>query len=291
MKILFAAVSVLALTSMLAACTPVGVGVAAGSTAGVAAAREGGLKGSLEDAKISAKISDLWFRHDFTMFSKLNLTVDQGRVLITGVVQKPEHRVEAVRLAWQAEGVKQVINEVKVANSEGITGWGRDKWITARLRADILFDKNIQGVNYSIDTVQSIVYLMGVAQNQAELDRVTFHARQVPYVKQVVSYVKMAGVPNNQILQPQTQSGAMPQAQSGQQFQGQTQYGMTGANATVPPVSSQPIGQSGMQEQNLPPYNSGNNSYGTTYGTTYSTAPTASQPGRPSPIVGTGNDF
>lgn len=262
MKIILSAVSILALTGLLAACTPVGVGVAAGSTVGVAAAREGGIKGGLEDARISAKINDLWFRHDIDMFRKLNLTVDQGRVLITGVVQKPEHRVEAVRLAWQADGVKQVINEVKVTGSEGITGWSRDVWISGRLRAAILFDKNIQGVNYSIDTVQSVVYLMGIAQNQAELDKVTAHARQVPYVKQVVSYVKMAGTPANQVIAPATT-----------QNQGQYQY--QGGAASVPPVAAQPLNNGGYQGG---------------YGTTYSNAPVG-QPGRPAPVVTNGNDF
>lgn len=204
-------VLVLGFSLLSAGCTPVGAGLAVGSTAGVAAAREGGIAASLEDAKISAKINDLWLRHDFEMFSKLNLTVDQGRVLVTGVVQKPEHRVEAIRLAWQAEGVRQVINEIKVDKSEGIKGWARDNWISSRLRAAILFDKDIQSVNYTIDTVQAIVYLMGIAQNQQELDRVMTHARTIPYVKQVVSYVKLAGTPMNQVITPQT-GNAAPQS-------------------------------------------------------------------------------
>lgn len=181
------------------ACTPISIGAAAGSTAGVAAAREGGIKSALEDTRIRASINDLWLKHDLEMFRKVNLTVDQGRVLLTGVVQKPEHRVDAVRLSWQPTGVRQVINEIKVDNSEGIKGWARDNWITSRLRASILFDKQIQSVNYSIDTVQAVVYLMGIAQNQAELDLVTRHARDVPYVKQVVSYVKLAGTPMAQL--------------------------------------------------------------------------------------------
>lgn len=195
----------------LGGCTPVGAGLAVGSAAGTAAAREGGISGSLEDARISAKIQDLWLKYNFEMFTKLNLTVDQGRVLITGVVQQPQHRVEAVRLAWQADGVRQVINEIKVDKSEGIKGWARDNWISGRLRAAILFDKDIQGVNYSIDTVQSVVYLMGIAQNQEELNKVMTHARTVPYVKQVVSYVKLAGTPMNQVIPPQMPTGAPAQ--------------------------------------------------------------------------------
>lgn len=184
------------LTSGLAfqsACTSVGIATGVGATAGVAAAQEGGIKGAVGDAKINALISDKWFKHDLKIFQKLGLTVEQGRVLITGVVQDPEHRVDAVRLAWQVDGVKQVINEIRVAESDGITGYMKDKWISGRLRTAITIDSDILSINYTIETVQGIVYLMGVAQNQGELDRVINKARNIENVKQVISYVKIAG--------------------------------------------------------------------------------------------------
>ncbi len=202
MRLSLLAVALIATTLFAAGCTPVGVAAGAGAAGGAASTREGGIKGTLEDTRIRATINDLWFKHDLTMFSKVNLTVDQGRVLLTGVVQKQEHRLEAVRLAWQVEGVKQVINEIKVADSEGIKGWGRDAWIASRLRSSLLFDKDIQSVNYSIEVVQAVVYVMGVAQSQAELDKVMQHARMVPYVLKVVSYVKMAGAPIDESGRP-----------------------------------------------------------------------------------------
>ena len=107
-------------------------------------------------------------------------------------VQKPEARVEAVRLVWQVSGVREVINEIRVADSAGIIGFARDTWITTRLRAEMTFDRDIQAINYSIDTVQGTVYLMGVARNQVELNRVMEIARTISDVKQVVSYVKMS---------------------------------------------------------------------------------------------------
>lgn len=179
----------------LAACAPVGIATGVGATVGAAAVQEGGLSRAASDANIQAKINDLWFRHDVKMFAKLDMTVNQGRVLITGVVQNPQHRVDAVRLAWQPEGVVQVINEIKVADSEGIVGYAKDAWISTRLRTAIMVDKNVQSINYTIDTVQGTVYLMGVAQNQQELNRVIEHARTIENVRQVVSYVKLAGVP------------------------------------------------------------------------------------------------
>lgn len=180
---------------MIGACTPLGLATGTAATVGSASAREGGLKGSVTDASIKGGINEAWFQHNIEMFSKLSTTVDQGRVLLTGVVQDPQDRVEAVRLVWQVKGVKQVINEIRVADSDGAPGYVRDKWIQTRLRASLIGDSSVHSLNYSTETVQGVVYLMGVAMNQRELDRVTQIARTIPNVKQVVSYVKLIGEP------------------------------------------------------------------------------------------------
>jgi osmotically-inducible protein OsmY len=188
--------SILSILSVfvLSGCGVFGVATGVGAVAGMTAAQNGGVTRAFNDAKIQTKINDLWFKYDLSAFSKLDLTVNQGRVLVTGVVQNPEHRVEAIRLAWQPAGVTQVINEVKIAESTGIIGYGRDAWISTRLRAALTFDKHVQSVNYNIDTVQGTVYLMGFAQSRDELNRVIGIARTIPDVRQVVSYVKISGV-------------------------------------------------------------------------------------------------
>ena len=56
-------------------------------------------------------------------------------------------------------------------------------------------DRDIQSLNYSIDTVQNVIYLMGVAQDQEELNQVIEHGRTIPNVQRIVSYVKLAGEP------------------------------------------------------------------------------------------------
>lgn len=190
--------------TMLNACTPIGLAAGAGASLGIAASREGGISGAASDIRIKTMISEKWFKYDLKTFGKLNLTVDQGRVLITGVVQNPENRVEAVRLAWQVEGVKQVINEIRVADSEGAQGYIRDKWISTRLRTALTFDGDVQSINYSIETVQGVVYLMGIARGRAELDRVIEIAGTIPHVQQVISYVKVPGEPLDNGVPPAT---------------------------------------------------------------------------------------
>src|SRR5688572_30031760 len=83
------------------ACTPLGLATGAAAGVGTAASKEGGIGGAFTDASIKTKINDAWLQYDLDTFSKLSTTVNQGRVLLTGVVQNPEDRVEAVRLVWQ----------------------------------------------------------------------------------------------------------------------------------------------------------------------------------------------
>lgn len=181
--------------AMLSLSSCSGLLIGAGAVAGTAAVQEGGISRAVSDARIQADINERWFRHNIEMFSKLDMTINQGRVLITGVVQDPQHRVEAVRLAWQPTGVVQVINEVKVADSEGVIGFAKDVWVTGRIRTALIIDRDVESINYSIDTVQGTVYLMGFAQNQGELNHVIEITRTIENVKRVVSYVKLIGTP------------------------------------------------------------------------------------------------
>lgn len=198
---------------LLSACTGLGMVTGAAAVTGISAAQEGGVRGAISDTAIKLRINDLWFKYDVDAFTKLQTTIDQGRVLILGVVQNPEHRVEAVRLAWQVEGVKQVMNEIRVEKSEGVKGFVRDAWITSKLRTMLTIDRDVQSINYSIDTVQGIVYLMGVAVNQKELNHVIEKVRTTSGVKKVVSYVKLAGedIEPTPIPQPPTQNNSVQQ--------------------------------------------------------------------------------
>ncbi len=177
----------------LPSCSALGVATGVGATAGIAASQEGGISSAVSDARIQLAINESWFSYDVETFRKLDLTINQGRVLITGVVQDPENRVEAVRLAWQPRGVKQVINEIQVTESAGVLGYAKDTWISTRLRTALTFDREVLSINYNIDTVQGTVYLMGFAQNRQELNRVIETARTINGVNGVVSYVKFVG--------------------------------------------------------------------------------------------------
>ena len=95
----------------------------------------------------------------------------------------------AVRLAWTVKGVREVIDEIQVNDKSGLADFARDSWIGAQIRSRLLLEKNLRSVNYSVEAVNGVVYLMGIAQDQNELDKATYIASTTAYVKQVVSHV------------------------------------------------------------------------------------------------------
>jgi osmotically-inducible protein OsmY len=187
--------ALLALGLLAGGCTVWGAAAGAGAVGVTAAQTEKGFRRSMSDTEIRIAINDLWLQADEEMFRKVNLQVQEGRVLLTGNVRLPEQRVEAVRLAWQAPGVREVINEIEVTDASGLGNTARDTWISTQLRSTLLVDKEISSINYSIETVNQVVYLMGVAQSQAELDRVVGHAKTISYVRRVLSYVLLKDDP------------------------------------------------------------------------------------------------
>jgi osmotically-inducible protein OsmY len=183
------------LGASLQGCASAVIGV--GATAGTAAMEERGLAGVADDKALRLRINALLSDKDERLWRKVGMQVYMGRVLLTGTVETEAMRADAVRLAWSAKGVKEVINELQLADSGGASGFARDTWISTQLKFALLFDKQVSSINYSIETVLGTVYLIGLAQDRVELNRVMNHARGLSYVKKVVNYVQIKRPPSN----------------------------------------------------------------------------------------------
>lgn len=180
----------------LGACDPVSLGVGAAATTGVAAYQERGIKGVARDTAIEARIIAAWLDKDPKIAAKASVEVYEGRALITGIMQTEQMRADAIGLAWKADGVKDVLNEIMVGESSGFGEIAHDATITTELKSKLTFDEEVLAVNYSVETVRGTVYLIGIAQNQRELDRVIAQARNISYVKKVISHVRVMATGN-----------------------------------------------------------------------------------------------
>lgn len=181
----------MALLALVALLPLGGCGIVAGGGAvvGVAAAEERGIEGAARDTRISAAVIQALFEKNNLYFTKIGVEVYESKVLLTGVLEDRAMHVEAVRIAWATDGVLDVYDEI-LESGQGVN-FANDTWITAQLKYKLTTDRTVYSINYSVETVGGTVYLMGVALNQAELDRVVAHARSIAYVNRVVSHVRV----------------------------------------------------------------------------------------------------
>lgn len=144
----------------------------------------------VDDTTMIIRINKGLLKHG--LFSSIKVKVSEGRALLIGNVDTPEKQLTAEKIAWQQKEVKEVINEIRVTPTQttSILDTTVDGMITAEIRTRLLGKRDIKSINYSVNTVDGVVYLMGIAQNKAELKAVIAIARKVKGVKQVVSYVR-----------------------------------------------------------------------------------------------------
>ncbi len=185
---LIPAIALIMSLPLLSGCASVVVGGAA--AAGVAAYQERGIDGVARDTATATRLRAALLEEDEILFRDVGIDVYEGRALMTGRVANEDMRADAIRLAWSTDGVKDVINEINVSPNP-LADMANDAWISAQLKSTITFDTKILAINYSIETVGGVVYLIGIAQSQAELDLVMNHARNISYVRRVVSHVRI----------------------------------------------------------------------------------------------------
>ncbi len=190
MKFVASALLTLSALVFLSGCTPTVI-LGGAAIGGVAVAEERSVGTVVDDATIKVQISNAIFQKSEPIFTSTSTTVIDGTVLITGEVPTPEDRLMLTRLVWGVKGVKEVHNDVTVADSESLSNFASDSLITTKLKLQLLRDAEILNINYSVETVNGTVYLMGIAQNEAELQRVKNHAKEISGVRRIVSYVKM----------------------------------------------------------------------------------------------------
>ncbi len=204
----------LGLTTQLSGC-PLAIvgGLAAAGGTGYAANQERGVRGTYNDFAIKTNIQNAWMKADRNLSPTIDITVYEGRVLLTGTAANPQRKAEAAEIARTVPGVRTVYNEVEVTPGESLWDSTKDTWITSQVRSKLVFS-NVRSINYTIETANRSVYLIGSARTQTELDHATELARTVPGVKRVVSYVEVrpGAPPGAQLAGP---SPASPSDASG----------------------------------------------------------------------------
>lgn len=163
--------------------------VGAVGAAGVATLQERSVGTAIDDSSASTEIkSKLLARGGY---GGVDVEVVDGLVLLSGRVVTPEMRVRAEEIAWSSNRTVDVANEIQIEAPGGFRATASDQWISTRVRTSLIGNTRVRRINFHVETYDKVVYLMGIARSQAELERVTGIASRVRGVEEVVSYIRI----------------------------------------------------------------------------------------------------
>ena len=169
-------------------CTPAGVLASGGATTMVIAEGDRSLGSVVDDTTIKLNISGKFLQSENNLFINVDTRVIDGRVLLTGIVDNQEIRIEAVKKVWEVEGVKEVINEIEVGNKTA-KEYANDLWITTQIKAISAKEIGLRSLSYNFETIKGKVFVAGVTSRPEQLNTLLEIIKNVKGVKEIVNYV------------------------------------------------------------------------------------------------------
>ena len=167
------------------------------------AARETATAADVEppDAWLTAKIQSKYFIDTDVKGRRIDVDTQNGVVTLTGSVGSEAERRQAVALARNTDGVREVKDQLRLdasvreretgARTEGqprATGIERpDAWVTTKIQAQYFLDDEVKGHQINVDTSNGVVTLKGfvaTAQQKQEAEQI---ARETEGVRRVVN--------------------------------------------------------------------------------------------------------
>ena len=145
----------------------------------------------VDDALIKTIIKNTYFDQSGNLFFNVDVEVSQGRVLLTGTVDNMDLKIEATRIAWGVEDVKTVINELQISNSDNIFNFADDLVISTKVSGRLILEEEVNSLNYNIETVNKVVYIIGIANSDEEQKKVIDIASNVYGVEGVIDYITL----------------------------------------------------------------------------------------------------
>ena len=171
------------------ACSPANILATGGGSAMVVAEGERSLGTVIDDATIKVNIAAKFLNAENNLFVNINTSVLEGRVLLTGLVENQEIRIDAVRLVWEVEGVQEVINEIEIGNRTSLKDYAGDLWINTQARAIAAKTVGIKAITFNFETIKGKIYIAGITTRQDLLDEMISALKSIKGVNEIINYV------------------------------------------------------------------------------------------------------
>ncbi len=143
-----------------------------------------------DDTLIELKVNN-HMRTRFGDSARINSTVYEGVVLLTGEALIEELKVQAGEIASKVEKVKSVSNQIVVVQElSPFSVITNDTWLTSKVMTTLATTKEIPSRTIVVTTDRSVVYLMGMV-TQREGDLAAAATAQVSGVRRVEKFFQI----------------------------------------------------------------------------------------------------
>ena len=170
-------------------CSPVGVLASGGGATMVVAEGDRYLGTVVDDVTIKLNLSAKFLKSENSLFLDVNSNVTEGRVLLTGLVDTQEIRIEAVRKVWEISGVKEVINEIEVGDKTTLKEYMNDLWINTQVKSLAAKTIGLRSFSYNFETIKGKVYIAGITSRPEQLQAIVESTKTIKGVNEIVNYV------------------------------------------------------------------------------------------------------
>ena len=182
-------VCLLFLITYLSGCASTLVGGVA--VVGLASVQERSIKDAAIDIKLGVQLQEKLFKLSAEkLFAYIDIIIVEQRVMMIGNVESQKLRDLASQAAWEiSPKIKDVLNEITIGKKSTIISEAKDARISLSLSGLLLGDSDISDINFSHSVSKQVIFLIGIAQDDEELNKVINHARTVKGVKKVINHI------------------------------------------------------------------------------------------------------
>ena len=162
-----------------------------GAIAFSSSAQEKGLGTSINDKVIYVKLRNAVYDWNPSVSENVSISVDNGSVLVTGKLKNIDTKIQLTKIIWKIHGVKEVNNKVQISETNNFKNIAKDLASLGEIKAKLMASKKLNSLNYSIDVVNNIAYISGIASSEEEISIVTQIAQEARFIKEVQNFVKV----------------------------------------------------------------------------------------------------
>ena len=146
----------------------------------------------IDDTIMQKNLSARLVLADKKYFLQIQSEVLDGRIFLSGKVDRPEEKIKITKMAWETKGVRTVKNAIIIKGQSNFKSTAKDILITSQLRTALIFNKKTKARNYTLETINKNIYIFGIAMDELEKKEVINEANKIYDVNEIFPSIYLA---------------------------------------------------------------------------------------------------